>query len=426
MDSTLTEMRKLIAAEVKAGVKAEMARERAGWTQAEGQRQAAIKLKGNRDHDKHELARDWTEERQQNDGGPGVPEKKQQVAPQPPRVSNEVELVVEQQAELKPDPEPQAEQVAADSPCTYEADLVIIKADQKALKLWADRTDAKVADLFAGFFAKEANAALFADAIGRRRRAQAESCRGESLLARVGQINSVCCGGAAIHGGHRLLQGDADCELPTQCTLACAPVFIVFREECEEMLEEAGMDMSQVERLYESCLEQESVDEGTCGAQIGRRFQRVGSAADTVTTSGATMAMIIPLTIVTNTQTGMLEVLGQTGRRLQQGGAHSVQEFRYECGSGADISACIPVCDESIHGFELLLTIDQSDLRVSCKLHAGLYSWAGAVSEGSYFGDDDDLFISTLVTGAMGRYSEPANPMSHNHAVCPTASVFAD
>ena len=63
MDSTLTEMRKLIAAEVKAGVKAEMARERAGWTQAEGQRQAAIKLKGNRDHDKHELARDWTEER---------------------------------------------------------------------------------------------------------------------------------------------------------------------------------------------------------------------------------------------------------------------------------------------------------------------------------------------------------------------------
>lgn len=41
---------------------------------------------------------------------------------------------------------------------------------------------------------------------------------------------------------------------------------------------------------------------------------------------------------------------------------------------------------------------------LSSKLHAGLYSWAGAVSEGSYFGDDDELFISMLVSGAEGRY----------------------
>eukprot|EP01051_Picozoa_sp_SAG22_P038126 SAG22_NODE_19390_length_275_cov_0.875000_1_plen_65_part_01 len=54
--------------------------------------------------------------------------------------------------------------------------------------------------------------------------------------------------------------------------------------------------------------------------------------------------------------------------------------------------------------YELLLTIDQSDLRLSCKLHAGLYSWVGAVSEGSFFGDDDELFVSTLVSGAAGRY----------------------
>eukprot|EP01052_Picozoa_sp_SAG31_P061785 SAG31_NODE_20841_length_564_cov_1.101075_1_plen_111_part_01 len=41
----------------------------------------------------------------------------------------------------------------------------------------------------------------------------------------------------------------------------------------------------------------------------------------------------------------------------------------------------------------------------SCKLHRGIYSWAGAVSEGSYFGDDHVLFVSMLVSGAEGQYN---------------------
>ena len=153
-------------------------------------------------------------------------------------------------------------------------------------------------------------------------------------------------------------------------------------------MEAAGFDMRQVEVLHESCMEQESVDQGSCAAQIGRRvLQRLDGAAETAdTATGAMNAMIIPLTIITDERTGMLMVLGQTGRRSLQGGAQTLQEFRCECGSGTDISECIPICGEDIHGFELLLTIDESDIRVSCKLHLGLYSWAGAVSEGSYFG----------------------------------------
>ena len=70
------------------------------------------------------------------------------------------------------------------------------------------------------------------------------------------------------------------------------------------MMEETGFDMQQVERLHESCLEQVSVDTGSCGAQIGRRIlQRVDGAADTVVDAGATAAMIIPVTIETNEQT---------------------------------------------------------------------------------------------------------------------------
>ena len=59
----------------------------------------------------------------------------------------------------------------------------------------------------------------------------------------------------------------------------------------------------------------------------------------------------------------------------------------------------------------------------SCKLHAGLYSWAGAVSEDSYFGDDDELFISMIVSGAedcrykvwdaYGRLMFTSAPLDH-------------
>ena len=289
--------------------------------------------------------------------------------------------------------------------CGCEASITVIKADMQtlnvghqALKLRADRTEARVADLFAGVLAKEQDAALFEQVIaGERRQLQTAEC-----ATRAGAVTSACCSSV----GHRLLQ-DGDCSgLPKQCSASCAPLFIAFRSECEEMMEEAGFVMQEVERLHESCLEQVSADEGSCGAQIGRRvLQRMDGSADITSNTGATAAMIIPLIIVTNGDTGMLEVLSQNGRRsLQQGGAEAVQEFRCECGSGTDISSCIPVCDESIHGFELLLTIDQSDLRVSCKLHAGLFSWAGAVSEGSYFGDDAELFISMLVSGAEGQY----------------------
>ena len=216
----------------------------------------------------------------------------------------------------------------------------------------------------------------------RKRRLQTESCRGESLIARVGAINAACCSGI---GHRRVLQDGSSsggaCErLPKHCTPTCAPVFIAFREECGETMETVGFEMRQVEKLHESCLAQVSEDQGSCGAQIGRRLQRIDNSVDSaIRNTGATAAMIIPLRVVTDARTGRLMVLMQTGRRrsLQDPqGAETVQEFRCECGSGA-ISSCIPECNEAVHGYELLLTIDESDLRVSCKLHLGIFSWAG-------------------------------------------------
>ena len=79
-----------------------------------------------------------------------------------------------------------------------------------------------------------------------------------------------------------------------------------------------------------------------------------------------------------------------------------MQEYRCEC--GVDIAACLPACDERLHGYELLATIDETDIRMSCKLNRGMFSWAGAVSEGSYFGEDHELFLNVLISGAAGHF----------------------
>ena len=99
------------------------------------------------------------------------------------------------------------------NPCVCNAsikviktDVQMIKADYSALKLRADRTESKVADLFAGLLAKERNAALFEQAIeGGRRRAQASLCVGQALVARMQEINAACCdsGGGSYGFGRR-------------------------------------------------------------------------------------------------------------------------------------------------------------------------------------------------------------------------------
>eukprot|EP01050_Picozoa_sp_SAG11_P008717 SAG11_NODE_781_length_7193_cov_25.713561_4_plen_130_part_00 len=53
----------------------------------------------------------------------------------------------------------------------------------------------------------------------------------------------------------------------------------------------------------------------------------------------------------------------------------------------------------------MLVTIDQTDFRVSCKLHEGVYSWAGASSEGGYIGRDLGAFLSSINSGAAGIYA---------------------
>jgi hypothetical protein len=59
------------------------------------------------------------------------------------------------------------------------------------------------------------------------------------------------------------------------------------------------------------------------------------------------------------------------------------QEYHAVC-SSATISDCVPTCNATRHGYELLATIDGTDTKFSCNIAHGLYSWVGAASEGGY------------------------------------------
>ena len=65
---------------------------------------------------------------------------------------------------------------------------------------------------------------------------------------------------------------------------------------------------------------------------------------------------------------------------------------------------CVPTCNATTHGFELLATIDGTDTKFSCNLAHGLHSWMGAASEGGYLGSDFMSFLSAVESGAAGAY----------------------
>jgi hypothetical protein len=72
--------------------------------------------------------------------------------------------------------------------------------------------------------------------------------------------------------------------------------------------------------------------------------------------------------------------------------------------SSATISDCVPICNETHHGYELLATIDGMDTKLSCNLAHGLHSWVGLASEGGYLGVDVQSFCSSVSSGAAGSY----------------------
>ena len=87
--------------------------------------------------------------------------------------------------------------------------------------------------------------------------------------------------------------------------------------------------------------------------------------------------------------------------------ANFAQQMNVVC-SGDDASLadaeCIPECGMNVHGYILLLNLDGTDLRLTCSLSHGRYSWVGAAMEGGFIGTDIDAFVSSVAGSAPGTY----------------------
>jgi hypothetical protein len=81
--------------------------------------------------------------------------------------------------------------------------------------------------------------------------------------------------------------------------------------------------------------------------------------------------------------------------------AQDLQEYHAIC-SSATIAQCVPACNATHHGYELLATIDGTDTKFSCNVAHGLYSWMGAAGEGGYIGTDAAAFFQQWSREQLG------------------------
>jgi hypothetical protein len=94
------------------------------------------------------------------------------------------------------------------------------------------------------------------------------------------------------------------------------------------------------------------------------------------------------------------------GPRLQQPqGEHAadLQQYHAKC-TIQNIRTCVPACNDTTHGYELLATVDGTDTRFSCNIANQLFSWVGAAALGGFLGHDVPAFVSALISGAAGTY----------------------
>ena len=80
-----------------------------------------------------------------------------------------------------------------------------------------------------------------------------------------------------------------------------------------------------------------------------------------------------------------------------------LEQYHAQC-TTANILTCVPACNATTHGYELLATIDGTDTKFSCALANLLFSWVGAAALGGYLGRNVAAFVSAVISGAAGTY----------------------
>eukprot|EP01052_Picozoa_sp_SAG31_P015179 SAG31_NODE_968_length_10678_cov_4.493619_3_plen_625_part_00 len=232
-----------------------------------------------------------------------------------------------------------------------------------------------------------------------RRRMQDEEtlCRGSGLSA----MFAACCPTSGGNGGHRRFLQSQGCDvLPNTCPSDCAPLFIAFFEGCQIMINDLSpAEQQEFAALYTDCneVEQQSamanlqpVDVKMFRITINQEAEQQAAMANSG--SSAPSPPFGPV------------VLPPSGSPpAPSPGPTEVQEYHAQC-TTQNIMTCVPDCNATHHGFELLATIDGTDTKFSCTLANMLFSWVGAAALGGYLGRNVQAFVSAVISGAVGTY----------------------
>ena len=52
-------------------------------------------------------------------------------------------------------------------------------------------------------------------------------------------------------------------------------------------------------------------------------------------------------------------------------------QLNVQCSDGTPVAECVPECNEAVHGYLMLIDIEGEDVKLSCELRRGYYSWVG-------------------------------------------------
>ena len=222
----------------------------------------------------------------------------------------------------------------------------------------------------------------------------------------VNSMLIVCCSTGGDGSRHRRqLQGGCS-SFPPSCSPQCAAQFVPLYEGCPNFVGQiAG---SGGEGFYARCSEAVARLAAMLMQPVQVRMYRI-SVSSSSEAAGNQAGMFLPGGGQTNPSTppiiGPLPELPPSPANGEQGGGGSadVEQFNAQC-TTANILTCVPTCNATTHGYELLATIDGTDTKFSCSLANLLYSWVGSASLGGFLGQNVLAFVSAVISGAAGTY----------------------
>eukprot|EP01052_Picozoa_sp_SAG31_P024531 SAG31_NODE_2093_length_6459_cov_3.398585_3_plen_494_part_00 len=265
---------------------------------------------------------------------------------------------------------------------------------QAALHEFTNKTEARLNQC-------EAGTHPFIGEMERRRMQDEETlCRGSGLTA----MFAACCPSGSGGGHRRFLQHAQGCDvLPDTCPSACAPLFIEFYNGCQDMV--SGLTPAEQQEfagLYSDCneVEQQSAMANMQPVEVKMFRITIDQEAEqqAAMANGGSAEPSPPFGPVVLPPSGSVPASSP-----EDGAAIDVEQYHAQC-TTANILSCVPACNATHHGFELLATIDGTDTKLSCNLANQQYSWVGAAALGGFLGSDVAAFVSAVISGAAGTY----------------------